>query len=162
MTPDDLMLMTGLEQLRAVGEGRLPRPPVAETFDFAIVELDHGRIVIRTTPPASMLNPLGTIAGGYAATMLDSACGLALQASLPAGTSYTTLEIKVAFHRALRNGGGPVRTTGHLVAAGRRVGFTQAEMHDEQGRLCASATSTLLIFDARRARMPDPVSGDQA
>jgi uncharacterized protein (TIGR00369 family) len=137
----------GLAVLEAIRAGRLPRPPVADTFDFAIVALDRGRIAIETVPPAAMRNPAGAITGGYAATLLDSACGLALQAALPAGRAYTTLELKVAFHRGLTVDSGPLRTSGEVVTIGRRVGFTRAELTDARGRLCASATSTLLIFD---------------
>ncbi|GHD20749.1 PaaI family thioesterase [Tianweitania populi] len=136
----------GLSLLQAIRTGRSARPPVAETFDFAIVELEPGRIVIETTPPATMLNPDGAITGGYPATMLDSACGLALQSSLAAGQSYKTLELKVAFHRGLSVESGPLRTTGETVSHGRRVAFTRGELHDRNGRLCASATSTLLVL----------------
>lgn len=140
--------LDGLGILREIRLGRLPRPPVAETFDFTIVELEKGRIVLETRPPAHMLNPSGAITGGYAATLLDSVCGLAVQSALSSGQGYTTLELKVAFHRSLSVESGPVRTRGEIVSIGRRVAFTSAELHDREGRLCASATSTLLILQS--------------
>ena len=77
--------------------------------------------------------------------MLDSACGCAVHASLTAEQTYTTLELKVAFHRALRADTGPVRAEGTVLSIGRRVAFAEGRLLDAEGRLCASATSTLLV-----------------
>jgi uncharacterized protein (TIGR00369 family) len=121
-------------------------PPIGETLEFWLVELERGRVVFEGSPSRKVFNPIGSVHGGYAATLLDSACGCAVHSSLPAGQGYTTLELKVAYHRALSETSGPVRAEGTLVSLGRRVGFSEARLVDVQGRLCASATSTLLIF----------------
>ena len=121
-------------------------PPIGDTLEFALVELERGRVVFEGSPSRKVFNPIGSVHGGYAATLLDSACGCAVHSSLPAGQGYTTLELKVSYHRALTDTSGPVRAEGKIISIGRRVGFSEARLIDAQGRLCASATSTLLIF----------------
>jgi len=138
--------LTGLEQLRSLlAEGR--RSPIAETLDFDLAEVDEGRVVFVGTPGAHAYNPIGTIHGGYAATLLDSACGCAVHSRLSATQRYTTLELKVAYHRAITPHTGPVRAEGLVLSIGRRVAFAEAKLIDGEGRLLASATSTLLIIE---------------
>ena len=136
---------SGLEQLqRWIGSGR--QPPIGETLKFALVEVSEGRAVFAATPGAHVYNPIGAVHGGYAATLLDSACGCAVHSALSSEQAYTTLELKVAYHRALSETTGPVRAEGKVVSIGKRVAFAEARLTDEAGRLYASATSTLLVF----------------
>lgn len=137
--------LDGHEQLRALMATNR-NPPIGDTLEFALVELERGRVVFEGSPSRKVFNPIGSVHGGYAATLLDSACGCAVHSSLPAGQGYTTLELKVSYHRALTDTSGPVRAEGKIISIGRRVGFSEARLIDAQGRLCASATSTLLIF----------------
>jgi uncharacterized protein (TIGR00369 family) len=139
-------LPNGLSLLRSwIAAGR--RPPMAETLDIRLVEVAKGRAVFEGTPGDRHYNPLGVVHGGYATTMLDSACGCAVHASLGAHQTYTTLELKVAFHRALRSDTGPVRAEATVLSIGRRVAFAEARLVDASGRLYASATSTLLVME---------------
>jgi uncharacterized protein (TIGR00369 family) len=141
--------MTGLQMLQAmIDAGRAP--PIARTLKFDLIEVEEGRAVFVGTPGEHAYNPIGVIHGGYAATLLDSACGCAVHASLPAGQAYTTLELKTAFHRALTRDTGPVRAEGKVLTIGKRVAFAEARLTDAMGRLYASATSTLLVFEMRR------------
>ena len=91
------------------------------------------------------MTPIGTVHGGYAATLLDSACGCAVHAKLAAGQSYTTLKLKVAYHKAMTAETGRVRAEGLVLSFGRRAAFAEAKLVDASGRLLASATSTLLV-----------------
>jgi uncharacterized protein (TIGR00369 family) len=137
---------SGLEQLRAwLAAGR--RPPIAETLKIALVEVSEGRAVFAGTPGVHAYNPLGIVHGGYAATLLDSACGCAVHASLNGEQAYTTLELKVAYHRPLRSTTGLVRAEGKVVSVGKRVAFAEGRLTDAAGQLYASATSTLLVFE---------------
>lgn len=141
----DFANLDGHDQLAAlIAADR--HPPIGETLEFYLIELERGRVVFEGSPSRRVFNPLGSVHGGYAATLLDSACGCAVHSSLAAGLGYTTLELKVAYHRPLSEASGPVRAEGTVVSLGRRVGFSEARLTDAQGRLCASATSTLLIF----------------
>jgi uncharacterized protein (TIGR00369 family) len=138
--------LTGLEQLRALmASGQ--RPGIGESLDFSLTEVDAGRAVFEGTPGLHAYNPIGVVHGGYAATLLDSACGCAVHASLGAGQSYTTLELKVAYHKAVTSKTGPLRAEGSVKSIGRRVAFAEARLIDASGRLHASATSTLLVLE---------------
>lgn len=138
--------LTGLEQLRALmASGR--RPGIAESLDFTLTEVDDGRAVFEGTPGPHAYNPIGMVHGGYAATLLDSACGCAVHTRLGAGQTYTTLELKVAYHKALTSQTGALRAEGLVLTMGRRVAFSEAKLVDATGRLYASATSTLLVIE---------------
>ncbi len=138
--------LTGLQQLRRwIETGR--QPPIAVTLRFALVEAEEGRVVFEGVPDHHAYNPIGTVHGGYAATLLDSACGCAVHSRLSAEQAYTTLELKVAYHRAIRADTGLVRAEGVVMSFGRRAAFAEARLTDSQGRLCASATSSLLVMD---------------
>ena len=137
---------SGLDQLRAMAAGG-GRAPIGKTLDFFLSEIEEGRVVFQAIPGRHVYNPIGTVHGGYAATLLDSACGCAVHSKLPAGRAYTTLELKVAYHKAMTEETGVVFAEGRVVSMGRRVAFAEATLKDTAGRLLATATSTLLVFD---------------
>jgi len=138
--------LDGLEQLRAlVALGG--KAPIGDTLDFALVEAGEGRAVFAGTPDLHAYNPIGTVHGGYAATLLDSACGCAVHSKLTPRQGYTTLELKVAYHRPMTVETGPVRAEGRVVSMGRRAAFAEAAITDARGRVYATATSTLLVFE---------------
>jgi uncharacterized protein (TIGR00369 family) len=142
--------LSGVEVLRKMMADGLG-PPIGSTLKFTLAEIEPGRAVFRATPGPHAYNPIGVVHGGYAATLLDSACGCAVHSMLAANQGYTTLELKVAYHRPITNDTGPVEAVGKIVSFGRRVAFSEAQLTDAQGRLLASATSTLLVFE-----MPAP------
>jgi uncharacterized protein (TIGR00369 family) len=137
--------LSGIEQLRAALTGT-SRPGIAQTMNFRLVELEEGRVVFAGKPGREVYNPIGTVHGGYAATLLDSACGCAVHSRLAAGVGYTTLELKVAYHRAMTVETGEVFAEGRVVTLGRRAAFAEATLKDASGRLYASATSSLLVI----------------
>ena len=138
--------LTGLEQLRKLIELG-GRPPIAEALDFDLVEVGDGVAVFAGTPSLRAYNPIGTVHGGYAATLLDSACGCAVHSKLSPTQAYTTLELKVAYHKAITHATGPLRAQGRVLSVGRRAAFAEASLLDGAGRLYASATSTLLVME---------------
>ena len=137
--------LTGMEIVRKMLDEDL-RPPMGETLDMRLVEAEPGKITLESTPDARMLNPVGTVHGGWVSTLLDFACGYVVLSKLGPGQRFTTLELKVVFHRALTTGSGAVRCEGTVVNMGRRVAFVEAKAFDAKDRLCASATSTLLVL----------------
>jgi len=139
--------LNGLEQLRQAFERGGYTRGIGRTLKFQALELEEGRVVFGGTPDEDVYNPIGTVHGGYAATLLDSAVGCAVHSRLKAGQGYTTLELKVAYHRAMTKDTGPIRAEGTVTHLGRRAAFAEGRIVDEQGRLYASATSTLLVFD---------------
>lgn len=138
--------LDGLAQLRAlIASGR--RPGIAVALEFSLDEIGDGLAVFSGIPGEHAYNPIGSVHGGYIATLLDSACGCAAQSKLSATQAYTTVELKVAFHKAITSATGRVRAIGKIVSFGRRVAFTEAQLVDGEDRLLASATSTLLVFE---------------
>ena len=144
----DRALMSGLEQLRAVFDPERPErhPGIGKTLGFEVIEIEVGRVVFGGHPDESVYNPIGTVHGGYAATLLDSCVGCAVHSTLKAGQGYTTLELKVAYHRPMTKDTGPVRAEGKVIQVGRRAAFAEGRLTDLEGRLYATATSTLLVF----------------
>ena len=151
MADDNEVAPDGLQQLRAMLANDL-KAPMGEKLGFTLVEVERGHVVFEGTPDRSVYNPLGSVHGGYAATLLDSACGSAVHSQLGAGRGHTTLELKVSYLRGLTERSGTVRATGRVISAGSRVAFAEATLHDGDGRLCATATSTLLVFDSEPRR----------
>jgi uncharacterized protein (TIGR00369 family) len=138
--------LDGLGQLRALlAAGR--KPGIAQSLQFDLVEVEKGRALFVGTPGDHAYNPIGMVHGGYAATLLDSACGCAVHTMLTATQSYTTLELKVAYHKTITRDTGPLRAEGTVVSIGRRAAFAEAKLLDGEGRLYASATSTLLVME---------------
>ncbi|WP_421706340.1 PaaI family thioesterase [Alloalcanivorax xenomutans] len=137
--------VTGLETLQMMMEKDL-RAGIGQTMDFTLVEVERGRVVFEGSPSEKVYNPIGTVHGGYAATLLDSACGCAVHSNLEADQAYTTAELKVAYHKAMTKDTGPVRAEGKIITMGRRLAFAEARLTDSEGRLYASATSTLLVM----------------
>ena len=121
------------------------------SLDFELVEVDLGKAVFAGKPGDHAYNPLGMVHGGYAASLLDSACGCAIHSKLTAEQAYTTLELKISYLKAITKNTGPLRAEGSVVSLGRRVGFAEAHLTDAEGRRYASATSTLLIIERSSA-----------
>ena len=136
---------TGIEVLRGMLDGSV-KPGIGVTLGFKLVTLEEGRVVFAGTPGRHVYNPIGTVHGGYAATLLDSACGCAVHSRIGADQGYTTLELKIAYHKAMTAETGEVFAEGRVVTLGRRAAFAEGRLVDVEGRLYASATSTLLVF----------------
>ncbi|WP_250509888.1 PaaI family thioesterase [Caballeronia sp. GACF4] len=138
--------LDGLAQLRRlIASGR--KPGIFESLRLDFVEVEAGRAVFEGIPGDHAYNPIGTVHGGYAATLLDSACGCAVHSCLTATQAYTTLELKVAYHKAVTRDSDLVRAEGRVLTMGRRAAFAEATLKDASGRLLASATSTLLVIE---------------
>jgi uncharacterized protein (TIGR00369 family) len=146
---DDIKHLSGLEMLRAMIAGALPAVPIAEPLGFRLVEIDKGRAVFEGVPGPHLLNPLGSVHGGYALTLIDSACGCAVHSELDAGIGYTTVETKVNFTRAIDPAGGPVRCEGRVLSRGRQIATAEAQLRSADGKLLAHGTSTLIILSPR-------------
>lgn len=148
VTPlETVRTMSGLEFLTAIRDGRLPAPPIARLLGFDLIEVESGRAVFSGTPAAEHYNPIGSVHGGYAGTLLDSCMACAVQSTLPRGQGYTTLEFKINFVRALTDTTGPVRAEGQILAGGRRIATAEGRLVDANGKLHAHATTTCLILE---------------
>jgi uncharacterized protein (TIGR00369 family) len=146
-----LTSMSGIDFVRSVFDGRLPQPPIMQTIEPFDCSADPGAIVMHSIPALRHYNPIGSVHGGYAATLLDSAMGLAVHSQCPLGNGYTTLEFKVSFIRAMSADTGAVRTEGRTLSFGRRAATAEARITDAGGRLLAHATTTCLVFEFPKA-----------
>ena len=138
--------LSGLQFLRAILAGELPEPPIFKLMGMYFNSVDEGHVSVSCQPDEFHFNPIGVVHGGLAATLLDTAMGCAVYSLLPAGTSFTTLEIKVNYTRALSPTMGPVRCEGTVLHMGGRTATAEARVLDSDGRLCAHGTTTCLIL----------------
>jgi uncharacterized protein (TIGR00369 family) len=139
--------VSGLEFIRALRDGTVPAPPIIDLVGLTLTEAEEGRVVMRLTPAEFHYNPIGTVHGGILATLLDSVMGCAVHTTLPQGRGYTSLEIKVNYLRAVTGASGELAAEGRVVHAGRRSAVAEAKVVDAEGRLCATASTTCLVFD---------------
>jgi uncharacterized protein (TIGR00369 family) len=149
VTPEQIKGLTGLEFLRKMIDGELPGPAIGATLGFRLVEVEAGRAIFEGEPSPALLNPLGSVHGGWALTLIDSAAGCSLHSALPPDTGYTTVETKVNFTRPIPPNGGPVRCEGRVLSRGRQIATAEASLYSAEGKLLAHGTSTLIILPAR-------------
>lgn len=138
---------SGLEWMQDLLHGRTPAPTVSATLDFLLVEVGPGKAVFQGTPGAGHLNPMGTVHGGWFATLLDSALGCAVHTLMPVGRAYTTAELSVKLVKALTPKVQRVRAEGLVLHCGRQLATAQAQLVGPDGTLYAHATTTCLVFD---------------
>ncbi len=146
-TPAQVAGKTGLEMMQAMLNGEIPSPPIAHTLDFLVVEIGPGRAVFQGSPGAAHLNPLGTIHGGWFATLLDSALGCAVHTMMPIGRGYTTAELGINLVKALTPKITRVRAIGTVIHCGRQLATAEARLVGPDGTLYAHATTTCLVFE---------------
>jgi uncharacterized protein (TIGR00369 family) len=138
--------LDGTAFLQAIFDGSLPGVPLARTLDFVPVSVRPGAVVFEFTPAEFHYNPIGSVHGGVLAALCDSACGCAVHSTLPAGTSYTSLDLSIKFLRPVTSAVGRMRCEGTVTHAGSRSALAEARLTDSAGKLFAFATSTCMIF----------------
>lgn len=136
---------SGIEHLRAMAAGEVADPPISSHVGLRVVRVEAGDVVMTAEPDESHYNPIGSVHGGFFATVLDSVCGCAVHSTLPAGVGYTTLELKVSFLRPVTIDTGTVTAHGWVTKNGRNAAFVEADLRDAAGRVLATASSTCLI-----------------
>ena len=136
----------GMTLFGEIMAGRLPAPPMAKALGFWIEEVELGRVVFGYQPVFDHYNPLGSVHGGIAATLLDSVMGCCIHTTLEAGIGYTTVEIKVNYVRAMTDKTGEVRAEGKVINVGSRIATSEGRLVDSAGKLLAHGTTTCLIF----------------
>ena len=145
--------MSGLELLEAIAGGDLPAPPIMSTLGFEGMAFGPGWARFGITPGEHHYNPIGSVHGGVAATLLDSALGCAVHTALPPGVGYTTVDLRVSFVRPLTATTGPVRAEGRVIHVGSRVGTSEGRITDAEGRIYAHGTATCLILRPEAAKL---------
>jgi len=144
----------GLEMMQAMLRGELPYAPIARTLDFMLVDIGAGRAVFQGTPGPQHFNPMGTVHGGWFATLLDSALGCAVHTMMPPGRGYTTAELGVNLVKALTPKVARVRAEGRVIHCGRQLATAEARLVGPDGTLYAHATTTCFVFDIPASSRP--------
>jgi uncharacterized protein (TIGR00369 family) len=148
VTPDDLLSQSGLDFLQGIIGGKNPHPPICEILNFHVTEAENSRVVFSGTPEWRFYNPIGSVHGGWAATLLDSALGCAIFTTLDRGDGWTTLDLKINYVRGLNKDSGLLRAEGRVIHRGRTVATSEGDLRDAAGKLYAHATTTCMIFPA--------------
>jgi uncharacterized protein (TIGR00369 family) len=146
-SPAEAAGKSGLELLQALLRGELPYPHIGETMDFLLMEVAPGRAVFQGLPQTKHLNPMGTVHGGWYATLLDSAVGCAVHTTMPPGRAYTTAELSVNLVRGAVPGREPLRAIGQVIHSGRQLATAEGRIVDAAGKVYAHATTTCLVFE---------------
>lgn len=141
---------TGKQILQAIIDGELTQAPIAKALSFWISEVDDGRAVFEGDPGPHLLNPMGAVHGGWALTLIDSACGCAGLSLLPAGSDFATIETKANFSGPITKDTGRVTAEGHVVAQGRQIIAAEARVLNRDGKVLAHGTSALMVFGGAR------------
>lgn len=141
-----LPTLDGIDYLRKIAAGDIPGAPIGSHMGMEIAEVGEGTVTFHCHPDESHYNPIGMVHGGLVCTLLDSVLGCAAQTTLPKGTSYTSIEIKVNYLRPVTKDSGPLVATGRVVKPGRRVIFSEGEVVDNKGKTVATASGSLLAF----------------
>ncbi|WP_051444075.1 PaaI family thioesterase [Afipia sp. P52-10] len=152
--PQVLASMSGLAFMQAMLDGKLPAPPITRTMNFLITKVEKGYARAEAIPSFDFYNPIGSVHGGYAATLLDTVLGCSVHTTLEQGQGYTTLEFKVSLVKAITKDTGPIQAEGRVMTAGRRVATAEAHLRDASGRLLAHGTTTCLVFDLPTGSAP--------
>lgn len=139
--------MSGLEFIRAMFDGKLPRPPITATIGFTGGTAEEGKVTFIGEAGEHLYNPIGVVHGGFAMTILDSAMGCAVHTTMAVGEGYTSLETKVNFVRPITLETGPVRCEGTVLHRGGKVATAEGRLMAERtGKLLAHGTSTCMVF----------------
>lgn len=146
---EEVTARSGLSFLSAMVAGEVPQPPIGATLGFHLAEVSEGYACFEGLPERRHYNPIGTVHGGFAATMLDSALGCAIFSTLEKGDAWTTLELKLNMVRPISEDTGPVRAEGRIIHRGRTIATSDGTLKDRAGKLYAHATTTCMIFPAK-------------
>jgi len=146
LPPEAARTLTGLELMRGILAGKYPQAPIGKSAHFLLHEVNEGHAVFAGTPQLDFYNPIGSVHGGWIATLLDSCMSCAVHTAVPAGQAYTTLELKVNFVRPVMEKTGPMRAEGRVVHMGARIGTAEGKLVDAAGKLYAHGTVTCMIF----------------
>ena len=145
--PAEIKDLTGLELFQGFIAGRFPPPPLTGNIPMRVIEVEYGVCIWETEAPDWFLNPMGTVHGGYAMAVLDSALGCSVHTALDVGEAYTTIEAKVNMTRPIPRGV-TLRCEGRMITKGRRTATSEAKLFSPEGKVLAFGTSSLMIFSA--------------
>ena len=144
----EVFAMSGVDFLTGVMDGRFPHPPISSPMQMHLSQVENGSVMFVSEPSDQLLNPIGSIHGGYAMTLLDSCMACAVHSTLRAGEAYITVEVKVNMVRPIQPDTGEIRAEGTVIHRGRTIATADGKLHTKSGKLLAHATTTCSIMAA--------------
>jgi uncharacterized protein (TIGR00369 family) len=138
--------LTGLELMQAISKGELPGPSIGAAMNFRMVNVEEGEVTFAGTPHEGLMNPMGTVHGGWAATLLDSVLACAIHTLCPKGYASTSIDLKVNFVRPILPSSGRLTARGKVIHPGRQIATSEATLMDENGKLYAHGVQACSIF----------------
>jgi uncharacterized protein (TIGR00369 family) len=142
--------LSGLEYMQAILAGSIAAPPIAALMNMKLLEVEQGRVIFAVEPAEYHYNPMGTVHGGLAATLVDSAMACAIYSMAPPGITYTTIELHLNYIRPITSQTGRIRSIGEIIHVGRRLATAQARLLDDQDKLYGHATTTCLVIELKQ------------
>ena len=142
--------MGGLAFFKHMLEGQMPQAPMTKRLQMRLIDVEEGRVVFSAKPSRAHYNGMGVVHGGFAATLLDSAMGCAINSMAPPGVIYTTLELKINYTRPLTEEVGPIRCEAHVIHLGRRTATAEGRIVDAKGKLYGHGTTTCIVVEPRK------------
>ena len=142
--------LSGIEFFRKMIAGELPPPPLVVLLGLKLVEAEPGRVTFVGVAREEFYNGMGVAHGGFAATLLDSALGCAINTMMPAGRSFTTIDLQIHYTRPLRKEAGELRCTATVVHAGSRTATSEGRIVDAAGKVYAHGTTTCILVEPPR------------
>ena len=142
----DLVQISGYAYLKGILDGEFPAPTISRALNFRLSEVSQGAVTFTGVPSHEYMNPIGTVHGGYAATLLDSALACAVHSICPVGHASTTVELKLNYVRPIMPDTGRLYARGTVVHPGRQLATSEAKLTDENGKLFAHGTQTCSVF----------------
>jgi len=144
--------LSGLDYLRGVRDGSIPKAPIDVLLNFSLIEVERGRVVFQYLPSECHYNPFGTVQGGVTGALLDAATGCAILSTLPVGTSYASLDLKANYLRPITAEAGIIECEARIIHVGSTIGVAEGKLTDEKGRPCAYGLSNCMVFKTGRKR----------
>jgi len=145
--------LSGLEFFRKLLAGEVPPPPMLELLNIRIAEVDRGRVVFTGVAEPRFYNGMGVAHGGFAATLLDTALGCAINTMMPAGRRFTTLELHINLTRPLTQEAGQLRCEATVIHVGGRIATSEGRITDSNGKLYAHGTTTCIVVEPPRGSL---------
>jgi uncharacterized protein (TIGR00369 family) len=142
---------SGLELLQRIVAGEIAGVPIGDTLGFRLVEVEKGRVALAGRPDRRSYNIIGSVHGGWAAAIVDSALALSVLSTLEEEQGFTTIDIRVNYLRPLTVETGEVRAEGRVLQGGRRLAYSEAKLTDATGKLICHGTGSCLILPRNNA-----------
>ncbi len=143
--PQDFEHLSGIEFLRSLMEN-WHLSPMGSSLDMRLVAVGDGTAEFEAHPTPRFYNPQQRLHGGYAATLLDSAMGCAVQTKMPPGVGFGTITLNVNYVGRIDIANGRLLCAAKVLHFGRSMSTAEARVTDGKDKLVAHGSGTFLVY----------------